>query len=138
MFLITILCKLLHGNAFARHEGPVEYAEPLHHGLFVRYLHSAATDLAKLSGEELPAGRSSVVQLVVDDAGGHLEGGQCWVNSSNMGIVTHFLTKKGFWYSYLIGVPSIIKSKIQSHNGRQFIRRSAILQFLTHCSPYLA
>ena len=33
---------------------------------------------------------------------------------------------------------TIIKSKIQSHNERQFTRRSATLQFLTHCSPYLA
>ena len=65
--------ELLQGDALARHESPVEDAEPLHR-LPVSYPHAAPADLAKLSGEEPPAGRGGVVQLVVDDAGGHLGG----------------------------------------------------------------
>ena len=64
---------LLQGNALARHESPVEDAEPLHR-LLVCHLHAAPADLAKLSGEEPPSGRGGVVELVVDDAGGHLGG----------------------------------------------------------------
>ena len=65
---------LLQGNAFTRHQSPVEDAEPLHRSPVPlrRDLHAAPADLAKLSGEEPPAGRRGVVQLVVDDAGGHL------------------------------------------------------------------
>ena len=65
---------LLQGNALARHESPVEDAEPLHR-LLVCYLHAAPSDLAKLSGEKPPSGRGGVVELVVYYAGGHLGGG---------------------------------------------------------------
>ena len=63
----------LQGNTFTCQQGPVENAESLHCPLLVlRHFYIAAADLAKLSGEELPAGRRRVVQLVVDDAGGDL------------------------------------------------------------------
>ena len=72
----SVVCCILHllqSDTFTSHQCPVKNAESLHGPLVLRHSDVAATDLAKLSGEQFPAARRRIVQLVVDDTGGNLE-----------------------------------------------------------------